>query len=531
MAPNNRQLGGRRRLLRRGRQSSWLVLLAASAVLVAACGTRLPNSAFAGAALSGGASGTSQAPTSVSASGGVGTPQATLPTASNAAPAGSAPNGSLATAPSTGKSSKPLPGGTGNFASDVGVTANQIQVGIVNSKTNAFDPYAFVGMYYGAVAYFDTLDQQGGVHGRLVHVDFCNDQGQGSDNIACVQKLINSEHVFAFTAGAVLSYSGAPYVEAAGVPDVAGQPVDTAYDTYSDLFSFYGSQYPRNNKQPGVNGYDYGGTEVYHYFKLRFPNTPLNAAVVYYNQADSQRFAQNTANGLRAEGYKVDMEEINFALPDYNSAVLTMKSKGVQYVYDVMDQGGNEALCKAMDENHFYVKAKVTTDENMVDSIGSLYSASPHCRNSIYAFSDSANYEDVSNPAVAAVRAGLHRYGFDGRNLLSEWELDGWASAQWLTDAMRSCGADLTRKCVFAYMRNIPAAGYAGDGLLSPAGRNFIPWTGPPPKTSHNCIGIYRWQDSAEGGRGGWVTQPLVGNDHEDGYSCFQVPNLPYPAT
>jgi branched-chain amino acid transport system substrate-binding protein len=512
------------------------VLIAAVALIAAACGTRLPDSAFTQAQ-----GGTGNGSNSATGAGGNGSGPNGVGNA-GAAPSGAAGGGTGGAGSSssgrgraaTGKGpsgSKPLPGGAGNFASDVGVTPNEIQVGIVNSMTNAFDPHAFVGMYYGAVAYFDTLDQHGGVHGRLVHVNFCNDQGQGSNNVSCVQSLINNDHVFAFVAGAELAYNGASYVEKAGVPDVAGQPIDTAYDQYSDLFSFYGSQYPRNNSEPGVNGYDYGGTEVYRYFKLRFPNVPFKAAVVYYNQAASQRFAQNTANGLKAEGYSVDMEEINFALPDYNSAVLTMKQKGVRYVYDVLDEGGNESLCRAMDQNSFYVQAKVTTDENMVDSTGSDFSASPHCRNSIYAFTYSDNYEDTNIAAVAAVRAGLHRYGFDSRSALSEWELDGWASAQWLTDGIRSCGADLTRKCLLSWLNHLPASGYNGDGLLDPGGRNYIRWTGPPPKTVHNCVGIARWQDSADGGAGGWVTQPLVGNDHEDGFSCFEVYNIPYPAT
>lgn len=510
------------------RRHSLLVLLAVLALFAAGCGTRLPNSAFVQA--QGGSAVNQAGGTGGSAAGGVGN--------AGGAPSGAGAAGTRSTGSGGGRAtgtanpgSRPLPGGAGNFASDVGVTANEIQVGIVNSMTNAFDPHAFVGMYYGAVAFFDTLDQHGGVHGRLIHVNFCNDQGQGSNNVNCVQSLIHDDHVFAFVAGAELSYNGAPYVEQAGVPDVAGQPIDTAYDRYSDLFSFYGSQYPRNNSSPGVNGNDYGGTEVYRYFKLAFPSVPAKAAVVYYNQAASQRFAQNTANGLKAEGYAVDMEEINFALPDYNSAVLTMKQKGVRYVYDVLDEGGNESLCKAMDQNSFSVQAKVTTDENMVDSIRSDFAAAPHCRNSLYAFTYSANYEDTSNPAVAAARAGLHRYGFDSRSALSEWELDGWASAQWLTDGIRSCGADLTRKCLFGWLHHIPASGYNGDGLLDPGGRNYIPWSGPPPRTVHNCIGIARWQDSADGGAGGWVTQPLVGSDHENDFSCFEVYNMPYPAT
>ncbi|HVA60890.1 MAG TPA: ABC transporter substrate-binding protein [Mycobacteriales bacterium] len=515
----------------RGRQAG-LVLATAAALFVAGCGTRLSDNAFpelrgAGTGPNGAVPGAgSTANPNVGSSG-------TVPSGAAGGGSGVASNSS-GQGPATGSlpsGSKPLAGGQGNFASDTGVTANSIQVGIIDSQTNAFDPRAFVPMAYGAEAFFDNLDQHGGVHGRLVHVDYCDDQGQGPDNVTCVDRLIKTDHVFALDASAVLSYNGAPDVQSAGVPDIAGQPIDVAYDTYSDLFSFYGSQYPRNNTKPGVNGYDYGGTEVYRYFEERFPSTPKVAAVVFYNQSDSQRFGGSIESGLKAEGYKVYAEEINFALPDYNSAALDMKNNGVQYVYDTLDRGGNESMCRAMDQNQLYVQAKVTTDQNWVASVASDYSDAPHCRNSLYAYSDTVNYDDVANPAVAAFRTAVHRYHFDGPSQLSEWELEGWAAAQWFTDGAATCGADLTRTCLLHYMRSIPSSGYSGRGLLDPGDRDFIPWRSAPPSTVHNCIGIARWQDGANGGSGGWLTQPLVGSDHENGYSCFQVHNIPYPAT
>ena len=53
----------------------------------------------------------------------------------------------------------------------------------------------------------------------------------------------------------------------------------------------------------------------------------------------------------------------------------------------------------------------------------------------------------------------------DREGRLSMWEEEGWASAQWLTDAMTSCGAALTRRCIEAYL-NRPGA-YTGHGLLT----------------------------------------------------------------
>ena len=49
---------------------------------------------------------------------------------------------------------------------------------------------------------------------------------------------------------------------------------------------------------------------------------------------------------------------------------------------------------------------------------------------------------------------------------MNEWELEGWASAQWFTDAAASCGADLTRTCIEKYMTR--PTSYDGHGLLIP---------------------------------------------------------------
>jgi hypothetical protein len=98
------------------------------------------------------------------------------------------------------------------------------------------------------------------------------------------------------------------------------------------------------------------------------------------------------------------------------------------------------------------------------------------------------------------------------------WELEGWASAQWFTDAATSCGAQLDRACIEKYMnRSQP---YDGHGLLTPRAFHVSPNPGAP---SHNCLNVGRWQDSADGGKGAWATQTPDMNA-----SCFDVPAIAY---
>jgi ABC-type branched-subunit amino acid transport system substrate-binding protein len=428
------------------------VLLTAAA----ACGTRLPDSAFP-----------SRSPS---------------PSASPAAPI-----------PST--STTPTAGAT-----DVGVTATSVTIGNISSISNVFDPRAFTGGYHGAKAWFDRLNAQGGVNGRKVNLVTCDDKATATGNVQCVESLVGK--VFAFASNTILTYAGAPIVDKAGVPDVGGQPIDVAYARYPHLWDVYGESYPRDGTHVGFNGVLTGGTEVWRYFAERFPSVPHKAGVVYYNQTDSQKYGESIAAGLRLEGFQVVTRQVNFALPDYDSAVIAMRRAGVQFVFDALDRLGGQRLCVAMDQNRLDVTAKVTTTQGWVASVKTDYAGSSRCRNDLWATGTALNYDDRDKPQVAAFRDAMKAEGWDTPETMSEWALEGWAGAMWLTDAMRACGTDLTRRCIETFLSRPQP--FDGGGLVLPRGftRQSAPST-----TSHNCLNVVRWQDSADSGRGGWVTQ------------------------
>ena len=80
-----------------------------------------------------------------------------------------------------------------------------------------------------------------------------------------------------------------------------------------------------------------------------------------------------------------------------------------------------------------------------------------------------------------------------GKDKLSIWTAEGWAGAQWFSDAARSCGANLTRACLETYM-NRPNAAYDGDGMLLP--RDFTVSTDQT-GDHKQCINVARWRDSS----------------------------------
>lgn len=405
---------------------------------------------------------------------------------------------------------------TGNPASDTGVTADEIRIGVVTSLTSPVGSEVFSGPRYGAQAFFQALNDRGGLHGRTVRLVTCDDGGSGIGNQDCVHRLIDQAHVFAFVSGSVLDYAGAAHVSGKAVPDVGGQPIGTAYDRWPHLYGIYGSAAPRDGRSVGWNGTLYQSTEVFRFFKQRLG--AASAAVVAYNQADSARYAAQLKAGLEAEGYRVLLQTVDFALPNFQAVAAAVRADGSQLLFDAMDIRGNAALCRALDEAGVQVAAKVTNVQNWSESVRTDYASSPNCRNALWATSSSLNYEDEQYPAVHDFRAAMARYLPDRAGRLSAWELEGWAGAQWLADAMGSCGAALTRACVEAFMNR--AEPYDAHGLILPA--SFVPQP-PPAGPVHACLNAARWQDSARGGQGGWVTQvPSMTT------TCFDVPQLPY---
>ncbi|MDH2392854.1 ABC transporter substrate-binding protein [Streptomyces sp. HNM0663] len=383
-----------------------------------------------------------------------------------------------------------------------------IRVGVIASATSPAGGGVFTGPGEGAAAYFEALNAEGGINGRPVEAVFCDDGGSGVGNNECVTRLIDEEEVFVLVATTALNYAGAPRVSAAGVPDIGGQPIGTAYDTYPHLYEIYGSAAPRDGGRPGWDGVLVAGTEVYRYFERE--EGARTAAVVSYNQAASAAYARQVVEGLRAEGYRVVPEQVDFALPNFRAVAADMRDQGVDIVFDALDTHGNARLCEAMEDLGVEVAAKVTNVQNWNSSVPDDYRDAPGCRNALWVTGSSRNYEDVGHKAVKEFRDAMAQQGRDEE--LSQWQLEGWAAAMWFADAARSCDGELTRSCVEEFI-NRPEP-YTASGLLLPVVFEELP---EPPRTSRTCLSVARWQD-----REGWVSQGEMTEN------CFTVPQLPY---
>lgn len=490
------------------RSRSPAVAAAAALVATVACGTRVPAARFDEVAAAGHGRSTSSTASGDDTASAPGTLGTTGDTRAVAPPSGGGTSsdssggttdvgrgtergggsrGRTATGTGADDGGDPAPR---NHASDVGVTADAIRVGIIVSKGGPLGPRAFAPMSEGTQAYFNWLNARGGINGRRVEVSVCDDAEDPAQNRRCVRQLVDEHEVFALVGNATRAYDGAHHVAEAGVPDVGGQPIGTAYWTYPTHFAIRGSEYARRG-EVGYEGKLYGSTAQFEYIQQRVRIS--RAAVVHYSVSQSEAFGNYLVEGLRRAGVEVQRYSVNAAFPNFDAVVADMQAKQIDAIWDAMDANGNRNLCAAMERKAFAVKAKVQNANGWVRTIADTYSEV--CRDALFAITESRPNADTSHPRVAEFREAIRAiYGDAYDRDLHQWTLEGWAAGWLFTDAVESMGADVTREGLIDWLNR--QDGYTADGLM-PAGIEWVYVDFGKQAPSEACMVPGRWSDEA----------------------------------
>lgn len=476
------------------RRSKLFLLLPVFALVLQACGTRLPNSAFVkaqqGSNASNQASAGDQSGGVTDQSGGVGG------TAQSATSGGSTSGGSSTGGGATGTGASSGGGSTGggangpNTASDIGVTPSSIKIGNITSIGGSFGPDAFSPSLYGLESFVSSVNARGGVNGRKIDFHTCDDNDTGDQNLTCAQQLVEQQKVFAMIGNnSESSARSASYTNSKGVPDL-GLPLNNGYYKYPTMFSFYGAGGAvRDGKQVGAQGKNWQPTGQYRWMKQQ--RGIDRGAVFFYSIAVSQQQGYAVEANFGAEGIQQVYEGggshsgENFAAPSFDTDVVNMQQKQVQGIWDAMDVAGNQKLCAAMDRRGFTVKAKVSTIEVWGQKVGSDFS-SP-CRNTVFSQGVSDPYSDKGNPIVSQFLSDFNKYQ-PGRQL-HQWSLEGWAMGYEFSKAAATMGPNLTRAGWMKWLNDLN--NYTLDGLVAPFDYKQYNYNAP----YHDCFSVVQWSD------------------------------------
>lgn len=472
------------------------VALLLIAAVLAACGTRLPDSEFStggtivldeGTEVAGSDGGDgattddtgADGPSTTASSGGTG-----------GADGGGTGGGTGGTggADGGGADGGGGPGGP-NQASDVGITPTSITIGNITAENGVLGD-AFAPAVRGLRAWVQHINRSGGIHGREVILKTCDDREDRSRALECARRLVEQEKVFALVATNTRALGGAAqYLNDQGVP-VIGIPITNSFYRYPHFWSGYSHGYPRDGQTVGHNGNIMWLTGPYRWFREKLG---VDTAAVFFYEIDESRQAGNAfAEGLELEGYSVTPYSVSFAAPSFDQAVADMERKGTDIIVDAMDDGANRKLCDAMARRQFSVTAKVSTIVSFGDSVGNDYNDT--CRNSVFITGQSRAYTATDVPAIAEFREAYSRYqpGLE----VHQWALEAWAQAKLVAEGVASMGPAPTRAGLEEFFRGLRK--YTGDGVL--VGLQWVP-VDYNRATAEHCFSIARWLDS----EGGWV--------------------------
>jgi branched-chain amino acid transport system substrate-binding protein len=464
---------------------------ACALLLVAACGTRLPDEAFVGTTGEGGAVGpgtTVAGGQRPAAGGGGGATAATTPGGGVAPAAGGGTDPAAPATPAEGGGDAGAAAGP-NEASDVGVTESTIKFGTIVAENGVLGD-AFAPVARGLRAWVEDVNAAGGLNGRTVELVTCDDREDRAQALECARRLVEQDQVFAVFTNTRALGGASEYLAEQGIP-VLGIPITNGFYRWPNFFSLYGGPYVRNGAEVGHQEQIRSRSGYYRWFRDTFGVD--RAAVVTYDIAESAQAGAFIAQGLELEGFTVDRYTVSFAAPSFDQVVADMQRNGTTVVFDGLDDGANRRFCDTITRRGLELNAKVSTIVVMGESIGTEYPEA--CRNAVFVTGLTIAYTDTSVPIVARFREAYDRY--QPGEELHQWAFEGFLLGEVLAEQVVAMGPAPTRAGVIERLngRNAPVV-FQGALLGDP----YQPVDFAAERVEH-CLTIARWQDSA----GGWV--------------------------
>ena len=336
-----------------------------------------------------------------------------------------------------------------------GVTDDEIRVAGLVAKTNDVTNSHFDDITLGVNAYFEMINQNGGIYGRqLVHEEF-DDQLLNTQAVAT--ELIDSEP-FAVVGVASPGFGG-------GAPDLASEAMPVfgwnINEEFNETPSFFGMR--------GYLGIEDAGPLLPW---LAQEVDAQSLGVLAYGGAAAEQ-SEGCLNGIAnsVDQYEGDLEvgfqdaSLDFGFADVSGQVQQMSDADVDLVTTCMDFTGQTTIAREMerqglDAPHYMPRAY---DYDFLNEFGDLFEGS-------YVLLAMLPREwEPKPPSMEAFEAWMEETGQD-ENRMNELALSGWISADMFVTALRLAGPEFTRETVVSEMNQI--TDYSAQGLIPP-----IDWT------------------------------------------------------
>ena len=363
-------------------------------------------------------------------------------------------------------------GGSGNKASDVGVTPTSINVGNVSGLSGLLSNNFNQGPE-AVQALFAAINQAGGICGRKLNLQVEDDGQDTSHNAADVQDLIPKSFAFVGSTSDA-DNGGVPAMQQAGIPDI-GQAINFSRGANPNYFT------------AGTFGAQQKGNQDYIYDTLAAGlkannNFPKNMAFLAYSIPISALAAKQFETLWQDSGGAVcPASDLNVspASPNLTADVLNMENDHCDGVFTTMDVSGNTKLLQAM-YNQGYVVGKPggpiyagTTLDGYTPA--QISTAGQQQAQGFQIFLNFAPFNEAQ-PAIKMYQSQLQTY--EPGKQPSSFGIEAWASAQMFIYALIKAGQNLTRAAIKSILSGLTTWDTAG--AMGPAHEQA--------RTPGNCI-------------------------------------------
>jgi ABC-type branched-subunit amino acid transport system substrate-binding protein len=324
---------------------------------------------------------------------------------------------------------------------ETGVSAHRILLG----ESAAFSgPAAQLGidLHTGAKLYFDSINQQGGIHGRKIEILTADDKYEPELAAKNTRRLIQDDGVFA-----LFGYVGTPTSNAA-------LPIFTA--AHVPFFApFSGAQSLREPFVREIFHIRAGYLEETEHLVDRLVQVGIrNIAVFHQNDAYGQSGLEGVQRALKKRGIAlVDDAKVERNSVDVSAAAQRLMTRHPDAIIQISTYSASAALIKTMR------RAGYTGQFHNVSFVGSQPLA-----NALGADGPGVGISQVmpfpwktANPVVAEYTRELKKANAGEPNFSS---LEGYVAAKVFVEGLRRAGPDLTREKLIAALESINLKNY-----------------------------------------------------------------------
>ena len=455
-------------------------MAAVAALLLSACGARVPpyfpaaqvsaGNGSGGAGPGSGSAGGNQAagtPTTLSSlgigggggtqtGGGTGGPAAQ---SGSGAASGATPAAAAALTPDTFNldpraEAAYCPASSANKASDVGVTPSSINIGNVTGLSGLLSNNFNQGPE-AVTALFAAVNNAGGICGRKLNLSVEDDGQDVSHNSADIQDLIPKSLAFVGSTSDA-DNGGVPSMEQAGIPDL-GQAINFERGSMPNYFTAgtFGAQ------QRGGQDYIYdtlaAGLKANGHF-------PTKMAFLSFSIPISKLAAEQFSTVFQQAGSQICYTNyaVSPAAPNLTSDVLSMEQNGCNGVFTTMDVTGNAKLMQAMYNQGYHPSYAGTTLDGYTPA--QISTAGQQQAQGFQVFLNFAPFNE-SQPAINMYISQLHTY--EPGKQPSAFGIEAWSSAQLFLYALIKSGPNPTRSSIKSIIGGLTS--WNTRGAMAPA--------------------------------------------------------------